>query len=112
RRFHYYLIRLGIIKCAVRTVTIIDLFLYIDVDDGDTLNDILKKINDCDSPVRAFYDSQSDKVVMETTRTGKYNNGIDNLGIQYGNEDKDGPEIRFDNDSFFTNILKMDMGEE
>src|SRR5699024_10801142 len=31
----------------------------IDVDDGDTLNDILKKINDCDSPVRAFYDSQS-----------------------------------------------------
>src|SRR5690625_826745 len=84
----------------------------IDVDDGDTLNDILKKINDCDSPVRAFYDSQSDKVVMETTRTGKYNNGIDNLGIQYGNEDKDGPEIRFDNDSFFTNILKMDMGEE
>src|SRR5690625_726447 len=67
----------------------------IDVDDGDTINDILKKINDCDSPVRAFYDEQSDKVIMETTRTGKYN------------PEKDGSEIKFDDDYFFKTILKM-----
>src|SRR5690625_1549175 len=67
----------------------------IDVDDGDTINDILKKINDCDSPVRAFYDEQSDKVIMETTRTGKYN------------PEKDGSEIKFDDEYFFKTILKM-----
>src|SRR5690625_1327800 len=71
----------------------------IDIDGGDTLNDVLKKINDSDSPVRAFYDSQSNQVIMETTRTGQYN-------------PNDGePEIVFDNEPFFTEILNM-TGEE
>src|SRR5690625_3756992 len=70
----------------------------INVDDGDTLNDILKKINDDDDiPVRAFYDAQSDKVIMQTTRTGNYNEG--------------GKEIVFDDERLFNDILKM-TGEE
>jgi len=70
----------------------------IKVDDDDTLNDVLKKINDDDDiPVRAFYDAQSDKVIMQTTRTGNYNEG--------------GKEIVFDDERFFTDILKM-TGEE
>src|SRR5699024_3797813 len=71
----------------------------IPVDDGDTLNDVLKRINDSDSPVRAFYHSQSNRVIMETTRTGQYN-------------PNDGePEIVFDNEPFFTETLNM-TGEE
>src|SRR5690625_3420533 len=81
----------------------------INVDDGDTLNDILKKINDDDDiPVRAFYDAQSDKVLMETTRTGQYRQK------EYdGDKEIKVPEIVFEKDEpFFTDILKMDMSKE
>src|SRR5699024_7876173 len=71
------------------------------VDYGDTLNEVLKKINDHDSPVRAFYDAQSDKVIMETTRTGKYNTT------------KNGEhEIEFEKESFFAKTLNMEQGNE
>lgn len=72
-----------------------------DINEGDTLNDVLAEItNDEDNHVRAFYDEQSDKVIMETTRTGSYNS------------DSDGPEIEFDeNNKFFTDILKFGEGE-
>src|SRR5699024_2724369 len=67
---------------------------YIEVEEGDTIGDILKKINDDkDNNVRAFIDEQSGKVIMEATRTGQYN--------------EDGPEIEFDNDPFFIEILGM-----
>ncbi|MBP1971165.1 flagellar hook-associated protein 2 [Virgibacillus natechei] len=81
-----------------------------DINEGDTLNDVLAKItNDEDNHVRAFYDEQSNRVFMETTRTGSYNNGEIEI-------DGDGeiiePEIYFKKDSFLDNELKMDIGEE
>ncbi|MEC5422854.1 flagellar hook-associated protein 2 [Virgibacillus sp. C22-A2] len=65
----------------------------------DTLNQVLKRITDADNNVRAFYDSQSDKVIMETTRTGNYNEA--------------GNEIEFGADNvFFSTDLKLDMAGE
>lgn len=65
------------------------------VDEGDSLNDVLKKINDDDdNNVRAFYDENQDRVIMETTRDGEYN--------------PDGAEIEFDeSNTFFTDVLKL-----
>src|SRR5690606_34461801 len=66
----------------------------ISIDAGDTLNDILKEINDDKSNnVRAFYDEQSKKVIFETTRTGDFNT--------------EGEEIIFDSD-FFNKTLNFD----
>ncbi|MEN1967316.1 flagellar hook-associated protein 2 [Lentibacillus sp. N15] len=70
----------------------------VEITKDDTLTSVLKKINDADENVRAFYDPQSEKVFMETTRTGKYNK-------------ENGPEIKFENNSFFTEVLKL-TGEE
>src|SRR5699024_4590622 len=54
---------------------------------------VLKKIGEAsDGRVRAFYDESSKQVVVETTRTGKYNDN--------------GNEIIFEN-SFFTETLKL-----
>ncbi|MBM7551428.1 flagellar hook-associated protein 2 [Thalassobacillus pellis] len=65
------------------------------VSDTDSLNDVLQRITDADNGVRAFYDSQADKVVLERTETGDFNKG--------------GQEISFDAASaaFFTNTLGM-----
>jgi len=67
----------------------------IEVNDGDTIGAVIMKINNSDSPVRAFYDTETKTVIMETTRTGKYN--------------KDGPEIVFNEEenNFFTNELGL-----
>lgn len=70
----------------------------IEVDEGDTIRDILKKINDGDNHVRAFIDHERNRVILETTRTGVYN--------------ENGPEMVFDNDDFFTNVLGLDESEE
>lgn len=65
----------------------------------DTLNDVLKKITEDDNNVRAFFDTQSQKVVLETTRTGNYNTD----SAKYN-----GAEIAFDsNNEFFTNTLQL-----
>ncbi|WP_256855883.1 flagellar hook-associated protein 2 [Terribacillus halophilus] len=66
----------------------------------DSLNSILQKITDSDAGVRAFYDKQSDQVVLEKKDTGKFN--------------KDGKEIEFstDNNKFFTAFLKLDQVNE
>lgn len=77
----------------------------ITIDDGDTLEDVLRKITNHDSPVRAFYDENSKKVVLETTRTGNYNT---KTGQDYFN----GAEIGFKENSFFTNVLNMDLANE
>jgi len=45
----------------------------IKIDEDDTIKDVLKKINDQDNNVRAFYDEQSNQIIMETNRTGIYN---------------------------------------
>lgn len=67
------------------------------VDDGDTVQNVLDKITRGDNNVRAFYDEQSQKVIMETTRTGNYN--------------ASGAEITF-SDAFFTNTLNMNESNE
>lgn len=65
----------------------------VEIEAGDTLKDVLKKISDDKTNhVRAFYDEQSQKVIFETTRTGDYNQG--------------GEEITFDSD-FFNSTLKL-----
>jgi flagellar hook-associated protein 2 len=43
------------------------------IDEGDTIQSIVEKINDADDFIRAFYDEQSETLVMETTRSGEYN---------------------------------------
>ncbi|MGM8212557.1 flagellar hook-associated protein 2 [Virgibacillus sp. W0430] len=67
------------------------------VADGDTVKDVLEKITKQDNNIRAFFDEQSQKVIMETTRTGNYNSA--------------GAEITF-SDSFFTDTLKMNTANE
>lgn len=73
----------------------------IDVATTDTLNGVLKKINDSGAGIRAFYDSASDKVVMERTETGNFNTGTDEA--HFG-----GSEIGFaNNDPFLKDVLGM-----
>ncbi|GAB3802861.1 flagellar hook-associated protein 2 [Virgibacillus kimchii] len=74
----------------------------VSVNENDTLNDVLRRINTDDNHVRAFYDGGTDKIIMETTRTGNYNT-TDEFG---------GNEIGFNEDNaFFTEVLKL-TGEE
>src|SRR5690625_2657339 len=69
----------------------------IEVNDGDTIGAVIMKINNSDSPVRAFYDTETKNVIMETTRTGKYN------------KSEDRPEIVFNSDFFSSELgLKED----
>lgn len=69
----------------------------INVEANDTINSVMKKINNGDNNVRAFFDTQSKQVILETTRTGKYNEA--------------GKEIEFEVDGFLTNRLKLNSGE-
>lgn len=82
------------------------------VKEGDTIQQVLKRINDDKSNnVRAFIDeSNPDKprVILETTRTGIYN--PNRKGEDTG-ESNSNPEILFDN-SFFTEVLKLDQSNE
>lgn len=66
----------------------------IEIGAEDSLSNILTKISD-GTGVNAFYDVQTDKVIMETTFTGDYNT--------------DGVEIDFSSDDggFFANIFNM-----
>lgn len=44
------------------------------IDQGDTIRDVVDKINeDPDNNIRLNYDATTNKIVMETTRTGQYN---------------------------------------
>ncbi|MCG3420569.1 flagellar hook-associated protein 2 [Oceanobacillus jordanicus] len=82
----------------------------VEIKDDDTLSSLLKRITDEDNNVRAFYDEVTDKVIMETTRTGDYNptqkSGTDPV-IETG-----GQEITFEDTSFFATVLKMDESNE
>jgi flagellar hook-associated protein 2 len=71
------------------------------VNEEDTLNDVLHRINTDDNHVRIFYDEITDKVIMESTRTGNFN-----TTEKYG-----GNEIGFDDNAFFSEILQL-TGEE
>ncbi len=72
------------------------------IEEGDTLPQVLKNIEKASgNTVRAFYDETSEKVVLETTRTGKYA--------------KEGNEIQFEGSTseqnFFTDYLKLNSDE-
>lgn len=74
------------------------------VEAGDSLQTVLKKIGEAsDGTVRGFYDTDSKRVVLETTRTGVYNTeGIDG-----------GHEIVFGEDNtLFTETFGLDPGKE
>src|SRR5690625_1679775 len=70
------------------------------INETDTIDDVLKKIGEAsDKSVRAFYDENTNRVVLETTRTGVYNT-----------ENANGNEIEFDEasaNSFFTDFLQL-----
>ncbi len=85
----------------------------VEIKDDDTLNSLLKRITDEDNNVRAFYDEGTGKVIMETTRTGSYNNPVDSTdtGIDENGVNTH-PEITFEANSFFDSVLKMDQGAE
>ncbi|WP_338061886.1 flagellar hook-associated protein 2 [Virgibacillus indicus] len=70
------------------------------IQDGETLNQLLKRVSDDDNNVRMFFDDQSQRVIMETTRTGNYN--------------PDGKEIVFyeGSNAFFKNTLNLHMSKE
>ncbi|KOO37183.1 flagellar hook-associated protein 2 [Priestia koreensis] len=71
----------------------------------DTLNGILKKINDSGAGIRAFYDSASDKVVMERTETGNFNKVTTEPPVV---DNFFGAEIGFDqSNDFLKNVLQM-----
>lgn len=72
------------------------------INQGDTLSDLIKKINEDDNHIRMFYDENTNKVIMETTRTGKYN------------PNPNGNEIEFDSspDSIFKDLFRMSRGNE
>lgn len=80
----------------------------IEIEDGDTIGNILVKITNQDNNVRAFYDATSERVVLETTRTGNYNTKKDENGnnLFFG-----GAEIGFDEDSFFAKELGLGIGK-
>jgi len=69
-----------------------------EINEGDTLKDLITKINEDDNNVRMTYDENTNKVIMETTRTGDYNPGE--------------PEIEFAEDSFFATALNMEQTAE
>ena len=76
-----------------------------EVNKEDSLNDVLKRITDADNNVRAFYDSQSQKVVLETDRTGNYNQSDKYLGAEIGFNGQT-------NSTFFTNTLQIKNGKQ
>src|SRR5690625_2001369 len=71
------------------------------INEGDTLSTVLKNIERASNGnVRAFYDDSGNRVVLEATRTGKYNTDVN------------GDEISFANNNLFTNVLRLDVNAE
>ncbi|MBS4208348.1 flagellar filament capping protein FliD [Bacillus sp. FJAT-50079] len=62
------------------------------ITDNDTLNSVIRKVNDSDAGVTMFYDSFTDRVTLTRKETGDFN---------------EGNEINVDGD-FITKILKFD----
>ncbi|MCT1902293.1 flagellar hook-associated protein 2 [Oceanobacillus sojae] len=72
-----------------------------EIQSGDKLSDVIKRINDDkDSPVRLTYDENSNKVILEATRTGQYNKA------------ENGQEIEFESESFFSQLGLTQNAEE
>lgn len=47
----------------------------IEVSEGDRIGEILAKIPNQDNNLRAFFDLQTERVILEATRTGVYHEG-------------------------------------
>lgn len=74
-----------------------------EIESGDKLSDVLKKISSSsDGTVRAFYEESEGRVVLETTRTGKYNTSEGGSEIEFGNSIND----------LFTSGLGLDQSKE
>lgn len=57
-----------------------------EIKENDTIRDVIKKINDdLNNNIRLMYDETTNKVVMETTRTGRYNSEIKSA-VQFDEE--------------------------
>jgi len=81
------------------------------IEKDDTIKDLLKKINDKDNNIRAFYDEQSNQVIMETTRTGIY--AETDKSESGGQENGQPPEIIFgDEGKSLANIFGMERAKE
>src|SRR5690625_1834841 len=82
-----------------------------EIKDGDSLNDVLKKItNASDGRVRAFYEESSQQVVLEATRSGQYRpSQVTEDGESGESNEIKLPEIEFAADSvdFFENTLGL-----
>jgi len=69
------------------------------VAEGESLSQVLKNIERAsDGRVRAFFDSSANRVVLEATRSGQYN--------------ENGDEITFSSNDFFNNVLRLNENEE
>lgn len=77
----------------------------IEIDSNDTIDSIIKKIQEQDKNIRAFYDETKGQFVMETKRTGNYNTKTDEANFG-------GAEIGFKSGSFFTDVLGMNSANE
>lgn len=88
----------------------------ININENDTIGNIIKKINDGDNNVRAFYDAQTQRVIMETTRTGSYNPNVevDENGNKVGQEIVFGKVVDGEiiEETFFTEELGLEQGME
>ncbi|MCF3943446.1 flagellar hook-associated protein 2 [Oceanobacillus alkalisoli] len=75
-----------------------------EIEQGDTIDSVIKKIQAADKNIRAFYDEAEGQFVMETKRTGEYNT----------TGEFDGAEIGFKSgeSSFFTETFGMKHNQE
>ena len=74
------------------------------IEEGDTIDSIVRKINEADENIRAYYDEVSGRLIMEMKRTGKYNHDENSYG---------GKEIGFDeNANAIFEFFGMDSDEE
>lgn len=69
------------------------------IEEGDTIDSIVSKINGADKNIRAFYDEASGQLVMETRRSGDYNTTADFGGAEIGFHTEAG--------SFFSDLMGM-----
>ncbi|SEO52254.1 flagellar hook-associated protein 2 [Amphibacillus marinus] len=72
----------------------------IEVTEQDTLSSVLNKITNKGVGVRAFYDVEQDRVIMERTTTGQFN------------QVEGGKEIEFADNGFLANLFSMQSSNE
>lgn len=79
----------------------------IDITEDDSLNDILTKITRQDNGVRAFYDVQSDRVIMERTTAGNFNPEGPEIDFNVNVEEIEGDAPENFMGDFFENVFGL-----